>query len=337
MPSRSRGSLDRCGDVNADVFASRSTWPSPRELKTRGKIDLNAPENSELRRRWDARVAGIKDESADFCCGTDRECRDSLARNEISLCRSVAGEDEPDRCAFGGSYDVPGRAYRSLFGHLLGIHAGEAALRALVVAGPFRPAVAARTGADGTEGAMYPMPGKITLTNYVDRKKGIAALEPTLRHELGHACVMTRMQLSAARGGSEDGRARAERALRWLNSVKRRCLPTAALPDAYDDFWEDLGEDRGLSRCLTKIAELNRDGKVDGKCAGLCPGHYLEEATGIAFSLLTGPVRGPGSVFPATCSHIRDVQHPMVADVVECLGRHSPRFRAKTAAAYGCR
>jgi hypothetical protein len=183
--------------------------------------------------------------------------------------------------------------------------------------------------------------GKIILTSYVPENEGFATLVPTLQHELGHACSMVHMQMAAASGIEnirDDGNnKKAMRAVQWLNLVKDRCNADAVLPDAYFDFWEALGEPKAVSQCLLRLAELNQKQLIDRKCEKLCPGHYLEESVGIAFSLLVGDLRGEtDSVFPNTCDHVRDGQHPMVSDVVECLAQNSPRFRTRLSAVYKC-
>jgi hypothetical protein len=148
---------------------------------------------------------------------------------------------------------------------------------------------------------------------------------------------MIRMQLAATSGADPGSLVRASRAVQWLNHVKDRCDSNLKLPDAYYDFWESLGETREFAQCLYRLTEVNQKNQVDRACDRLCPGHYLEESVGIAFSLLNGDLRGNSdSVFPNTCDHVRDGQHPMVSDVVDCLARYSPRFRARVGAAYGC-
>ncbi len=183
-----------------------------------------------------------------------------------------------------------------------------------------------------------PRSGTIILTSYVPQDRGIEALIPTLHHEFGHACSMIRMQQMAAVTVDEPGgQKKAEQALQWFSGVHHRCDRNLVVTDAYDNFWESLGESRELASCLIKITKLNQENRIDRNCDGMCPGHYLEESAGIALSLLNGELSGvPGSVFPATCDHVRDAQHPLVADVVECLGEHSPRFRQRLREAQGC-
>ncbi|MEK7356342.1 MAG: hypothetical protein AAB250_07825, partial [Bdellovibrionota bacterium] len=102
-------------------------------------------------------------------------------------------------------------------------------------------------------------------------------------------------------------------------------------------IWTSIGESRELAQCLADITTLNQKGAIDKTCNGLCAGHYLEESLGIAFSLLLGDLSGkPSSVFPNTCDHVRDGQHPLVSDVVDCLAQASPRFRDKIKSTYGC-
>jgi len=192
--------------------------------------------------------------------------------------------------------------------------------------------------------------GNIVLSSYISKSVGIAGIEPVMLHELGHACSMIRMQNWAMDGQKNNpshaltsGLAPAERMLRalratkWLDSARDRCNPELELPEAYFDFWQAVGETRGFAGCLYQLAADNQKQLIDRACPGLCPGHYLEESVGIAFSLLLGDLKGQAdSVFPNTCDHVRDGQHPMVSDVADCLMQNSPRFRARMGAAYHC-
>jgi hypothetical protein len=176
--------------------------------------------------------------------------------------------------------------------------------------------------------------GSITLSSYISVDNGSASMDPVILHELGHACSMVKMQEASI---DSSDMPRALRAAEWLDSAKRRCDPNFKIPAAVDDFWESVGESRELSACLKDLAVSNQKKLIDKPCNGLCPGHYLEESVGIAFSLLLGDLDGSASaVFPNTCDHVRDGQHPMVSDVAECLMQNSPRFRARLSSTYGC-
>ncbi len=212
------------------------------------------------------------------------------------------------------------------------------ASRALVGTTLNRSASALATSSAVDENSSFqPRSGKIILTSYIPQDRGITALLPTLHHEFGHACSMIRMQQMAASDEGPDAHKKVEHALQWFSGVHHRCGRNLVVADAYYDFWESLGESRELASCLIKIAKLNQEGRLDQSCQEICPGHYLEESAGIALSLLNGDLSGaPGSVFPATCDHVRDAQHPLVADVVECLAEHSARFRQRLSHAQGC-
>ena len=280
-------------------------------MRARGKVHLlRDPEGQRMAEPFKARVAAIRRDASNFCCGGDRACAGAMARVAIGYCQSAARPGEPDPCVFGGTYRMAGAAYPAMFAELA------------------RP--------DGETSRSFPFAGDIRLTTYAPLDGGVATLEPTLRHELGHACSMIKMQLAANdRAGEREGQR--ERATKWLEGVKNRCDVNAELSDAYADFWESVGESRELAGCFMKLAKANRDGRVDRPCSHLCPGHYLEEAAGVAFSLLTGDLDGgPSASFPNTCDHVRDGQHPMVGDVVDCLAQHSPRFRARLAAGQRC-
>ena len=176
--------------------------------------------------------------------------------------------------------------------------------------------------------------GSIVLSSYVSRDLGVKALEPVILHEFGHACSMVKMQNAAIDGESLQ---KAKRATVWLDEAKLRCKADLVPPEAYYDFWESIGETRELASCLKDLAVLNQKQAIDRPCKNICPGHYLEESVGIAFSLLTGDLEGKvESVFPNTCDHTRDAQHPMVADVVECLTQNSQHFREKLKRTYAC-
>lgn len=349
-----RGGLDQCGDVARDPYVSLFTWPSRVEMERRGHLNLYSGEKGDrLRRHLLRRIDDIRRESADFCCGDDPTCQSAMREVEVSICQPSEDPNRPDPCVFGGSYRMPGAGYTALYRLLRGQQASRVKMRmnnapaahtdggeksgprVLMELGELveRNLKGVRTTLGPDDRPPRLLRGQIVLSSYVDRRRGVEALEPVIRHEFGHACSMIRMQ----EGALGPDPARALRAVQWLDRAKRRCESDIDLSEAYLDFWSDLGESRGLGRCLQKLAELNQSGAIDKPCSNLCPGHYLEEAVGIAFSLLTGDVSGaPGAVFPNTCHHVRDGQHPLVSDVVDCLAQHSSRFRRRLRVTYQC-
>lgn len=342
-----RERLDRCDDPASDPYSksgsqSGFTWNSRAQLRKRGKINILAEIGFEsARTRLLERVEELRKTSRAFCCGDDLKCAESFDRVTVKLCEPHPDPNAPDPCSFGGTFRVPGRTYRAIFAQLREVTADapEASeIRQLAERNLPHQDGANRISSEA------PSIGSVVLTSYLSKDLGFERLEPVVLHEFGHACSLVRMKTWALdaialppNSGNDEILSRSLRATHWLDSARRRCEKDLELPTAYDDFWGALGETRALSACLKKIAVANRDGRVDRQCSGVCPGHYLEEASAIAFALLTGDLTGSfASVFPNTCDHVRDGQHPMVSDVVECLAQHSSRFRDRLDRAYGC-
>jgi hypothetical protein len=345
-----RHELDRCGDAERDPYtvnspalsaatassssrdpsSSKFTWASRSEMSKRGKYNLFAdPEARDQREVLMKRIGELKDSARQLCCGNDLNCQSSFMKVDVSLCKPQEDPNAPDPCVFGGSYKMPGEGYTAIFRVIQKIHGSASATE-------FKRIAEKNLG--GSDGLFEPMPdlnrGNIVLSSYVSKAQGVAALEPVILHELGHACSMVRMQQNSLASRDTE---KSLRATRWLDSARSRCNQDIELPEAYYDFWESLGESHKFAACLYQLATDNQKQKVDHSCPGLCPGHYMEESVGIAFSLLSGDVSGLAqSVFPNTCDHVRDGQHPMVSDVAECLVQNSPRFRDKLKRAYGC-
>lgn len=328
-----RSDLDRCGDQKTDPYLSKFTWPSRLEMSRRGKANVYTdaafqPQLAQLL----SRASELRDQATDLCCAPgDSKCRDGMARVEFNVCKPVDDPTQPDPCVFGGTYRMPGSGYDSIF-RAIARQRGEGVaseLRAIALKNLGGRALASMDAG--------PTSGSITLTSYVSTETGSQSMEPVILHELGHACSMVKMQNASVDGTSGEAMKKALRAAEWLDSAKKRCDPGFKIPEAVDDFWESVGESRELSSCLKDLAVANQKKLIDKPCNGLCPGHYLEESVGIAFSLLLGDLTGgPNAVFPNTCDHVRDGQHPMVSDVAECLLQASPRFRARIGEAYGC-
>lgn len=332
--SRTRASLDMCGDKNKDPYASGTTvdahdghvhshvtrsnftWPTRTEMYKRGQINvITDPKGEPLRQGLVAHAEKVRQETTALCCNGDERCEDAMKKVQVQVCKPSVGENDPDSCVYGGVYQVPAEEFGQASTRLKKEEAG----------GTFSPAT-----------------GNITLSSYVSADHGSESVDSVIRHEFGHACSMVKMQLSAAspfwqKLVDQDQRAKADRARQWVDDVRNRCDAKAKLPEAYNDFFESIGETREFSACIYKLAEMNQKQQVDRTCDKLCPGHYMEEAVGITFSLLTGDLSGKvGAVFPNTCNHVRDAQHPMVSDVMDCLTQHSPRFRAKLRDQYSC-
>lgn len=345
-----RASLDRCGEAGTDPYTlvssgmhshatERAIWPSRNQMYSKGKINLLAdPAHQTQLPRFYRRIETIRTAAAETCCGDDVQCKAAMNRVDVSVCQPKDDPEASDPCVFGGTFEMAGRNYAAIFAGLSRMYRSGDTMELGAIASKNLPMVDPNRLHTAMEPSDFaPLGGRIILTSYVPKSQGARALEPTLHHEFGHACSMIRMQTAAASGVSSESRAKALRAVKWLDQVKRRCDLGADLPEAYYDFWETMGESRGLASCLFKLTDLNRKGEIDKPCDGVCPGHYLEEAVGVAFSMLNGDVSGLAeSVYPNTCDHMRDRQHPMVSDVVECLAQHSPRFRKKVASAYGC-
>lgn len=359
-----RATLDKCGEPGTDPYTlvandhpthehstqkhqtqSRGTWPSRNQMYSKGRINLLAdPVHQEQLPGLYKRIETIRNQAAQTCCGDDIQCQTAMTRVDVSICQPKDDPNASDPCVFGGTFEMAGRNYAQIFGGLTRIYrsndtnaSDDTRELGRIASKNLGSVNTDRILASLAPDEFTPLGGRIILTSYVPKNEGARALEPTLHHEFGHACSMIRMQTAAAKGTTVEKRTKALRALKWLDTVKHRCDLDAELPEAYFDFWETLGESRELASCMVKLTELNRRGEIDRPCAGLCPGHYLEEAVGVAFSMLNGDVSGLAeSVYPNTCDHMRDRQHPMVADVVECLAQHSPRFRSRVATAYGC-
>ena len=350
LRQKSRGELDRCGDIKRDPYTSYFTWSSRNELASRGKVNIfSDPELRANLPRLQDHVEDLRRSATNLCCGPNElNCRAIMQRVNVSFCKPSSDPNSPDPCVFGGNFKMSGTGYATAFRQIsrhyaLGSEAHAVAVRNLT------PAEAA--GEDvGLES------GSIVLSSYVPREQGFAAIDPTLLHEFGHACSMARMQVAAMSGSTakvEPGHdvatrlasldktternQKAMRAVEWLDRARKRCDGGTALPEAYYDFFESIGENHGLAQCLYKLTADNQHQQVDKPCSNLCPGHFMEETVGIAFSLLLGNLDGgPGGVFPQTCDHVRDGQHPMVSDVMECLAQNSPRFRSRMRLANNC-
>lgn len=330
---QARAELDRCGVKNLDPYTSSYTWPSRNQLSKRGKGNLYMdPSLKTDLERLPAKIEEVRNKATNLCCGPDDvACREGMAKVEVEVCKPNANPDEPDPCVFGGSFHMAGSAYRSIFEVISKVKGtGDVAEMRKIAQRNL-----SQTRSPASDEALH---GKITLSSYVPLSSGIAATEPVLLHEFGHACSMVRMRDTAVNQPSgQEGAKRAMRATEWIDSARRRCSADFKTPDATYDFWSDLGENRELAQCLNDLAGLNQRKEIDKPCNGLCPGHYIEESVGIAFTLLLGELKdGPESVLPNTCDHVRDGQHPLVSDVVECFAQHSPRFRDRVRKAYGC-
>lgn len=357
-----RSDLDRCGDPKSDrfkqvepqdatawldTFKNRSpektqssfTWPSHDEMLKTGQVNLFTDPvlANELPKLY-SRIEEIRTQATQMCCGDDNACKDGLAAVEVVVCKPPADGSISDPCVHGGAYEMAGSNYTSIFSSLSQRYNRDEDRELYRVAARNLPVRLRSVASLGSQETLKPFGGKIVLTSYVKKQTGIKSLEPTLYHEFGHACTMVKMQVHAERGDQPEIRSRALNAIKWFDRVKHRCSATDD-PGmaAYQDFWESVGESKELAACFARITELNRNEQIDRKCEGLCPGHYMEETVGVAFSMLNGDLSGaPGAVFPQTCDHMRDRQHPMVADVVECLAQHSPKFRKRLGAAYNC-
>ncbi len=347
----SRGTLDRCGDpadrfdeesttTSSYTWPSRSsyTWPSHDEMLKKGRLNLFSDKSLEPEiPKLNLRIEEIRTQATNLCCGDDVACRAGMAGVEVSVCKPPTDGSISDPCVHGGAFEMAGRNYTSIFAAIQSRYTKDedSEFRAITTKNlPLRMRGPTAAG----EPLTAPLGGKIVLTSYVRKDLGVAGLEPTLFHEFGHACTMVKMQVQAQSGVTPEVRGKALNALKWFDGVKNRCAKdTSSQEAAYADFWESIGETRELAACFAKITDLNRKEVLDKPCNGICPGHYMEETVGVAFSLLTGDLTGRAdSVFPNTCDHMRDRQHPMVADVMECLAQHSPRFRTRLIEAYGC-
>ncbi len=331
---KERKELDRCGDFHRDPYASgastsasvsRFTWASRNEMARKGKINFfTEPEFQGQMPRVLKHVEQLRESATNLCCGGDLSCRRMMERVNVSFCQPSADPDAPDSCVFGGTYKMPGSGYASVFRSL---RRGSPMTEIKQIAA--KNLSSSEVGSGPTELSS----GSIVLSSYVPKSEGIRGIEPTLLHEFGHACSMVRMQLAAGEGSSP----KALRATQWLDRARSRCRADLELPAAYYDFYESIGESRTLAQCLFHLTGENQKQAIDKPCSGLCPGHYLEESVGVVFSLLLGHLDGqPGAVFPQTCDHVRDGQHPMVSDVLDCLAQHSPRFRERLGRANQC-
>ncbi len=328
-----RADLDRCGDQKADPYLSKFTWPSRLEMSKRGKANVFTdsafqPQLTQLL----SRANELREQATNLCCAPDDvKCRNGMANVAFNVCKPADDPNQPDPCVFGGTYRMPGAGYDSIFRAIARRRGNGVATELRSIA---ERNLGVRAVASSDAGVAS---GSITLTSYISVETGSQAMEPVILHELGHACSMVKMENAAVDGSTPQTMKKALRAAQWLDSAKKRCDPNFKIPEAVDDFWESVGETRELSSCLKDLAVLNQKKLIDKPCDGLCPGHYLEESVGIAFSLLLGDLTGgPSAVFPNTCDHVRDGQHPMVSDVAECLLQSSPRFRARLGQAYGC-
>ena len=343
-----RADLDRCGDVQRDPYvakaktaapseaasSSRFTWASRNEMLKKGKGNLYLDGDLTPQLPWILRRADdLRSQATLLCCGSDMSCAEQMSKVELSICKPTNDPNSPDPCVFGGSYKMPGKGYSMIF---RAIHRLYQAPEASTVRGIATKNLKAEDLKDASLPAGI-FPGSIVLSSYVSRAEGAASLEPIILHEYGHACSMVKMQQASLQGQTSENLPKAFRAAQWLDKARSRCDAELEIPEGYYDFWESIGETRGLAACLHDLTTANQKQLVDKPCSGLCPGHYMEEAVGIAFSLLLGDLTGmKGGVFPATCDHVRDGQHPMVSDVVDCMAQHSTRFRERLAKAFKC-
>lgn len=331
---KSRFELDRCGDTKRDPYSSHTTshftWASRAEMGRKGKINLftDADASNQMPKIY-SRIEELRSQASRLCCADDRRCAKMIDKVEVKFCKPNQDPNAPDPCVFGGNFKMSGSGYQSAFQAILErAKTGPGELSQIA-----NRNLAPMSRQPASQGVESLSSGSIVLSSYVPREEGFAALEATLLHEFGHACSMAKIQLNAVLAPP----AKAVRAAQWLDRARQRCQPDVELPTAYYDFWESMGETRGLAQCLMNITTENQKARVDRPCNGMCPGHFLEESVGIVFSLLLGDLSGvAGAVFPQTCDHVRDGQHPMVSDVLECLTQNSPRFRERLRSAQNC-
>ena len=315
-------------------------------MSKKGKVNLYdhemRPELNQLIRH----VEDLRQSASQLCCGSDLACHKMMDDVRVSVCHPSSDPNAPDPCVFGGSYKMSGDGYAAIFRSIARVHAGddESEFRKLALRNLTPEQMNPAKPGD-------PAPnGSIVLSSYVNKSQGAssstAVLEPVILHEFGHACSMIKMKQAALAplpqhndrpSGHAELAAKALRAVEWLDRARSRCQADLELPEAYYDFWESVGESRPLAACLYKLTTDNQKQQIDRPCPQLCAGHYLEESVGIAFSLLLGDLSGiPSAVFPMTCDHVRDGQHPMVSDVIDCLAQNSPRFRERMKQTYAC-
>ena len=341
-----RHDLDRCGDTVRDPYTSHFTWSSRNDMAKKGKVNLYDPEMRPELNQLLRHVENLRQSASQLCCGSDLSCHRMMNDVQVTVCRPSSDPNVPDPCVFGGSYKMSGDGYSAIFRSIDRVHDGDSetefrklALKNLTTPEQLNPMKPGDSAPNGS----------ITLSSYVNKAQGTSGLDPVILHEFGHACSMIKMKQAALaplpqhvdqhadHHDQMDASAKALRAVQWLDRARSRCQADLELPEAYYDFWESVGESRSLAACLYKLTSDNQKQQIDRPCPQLCAGHYLEESVGIAFSLLLGDLSGiPSAVFPVTCDHVRDGQHPMVSDVVDCLAQNSPRFRERMKQAYAC-
>src|SRR5262249_32968470 len=132
---------------------------------------------------------------------------EAMRKVTVEICRPPTDSHAPDPCVFGGTYTLSPRAFDSLFRRLYRLDERQADTEAMkIVENNLSPNSLALLKNEAPRFSSLlrgpstsPLSGKILLTSYVPETGGVSALEPTLRHEFGHACSMIRMQLQAGR------------------------------------------------------------------------------------------------------------------------------------------
>ncbi|MEK7356341.1 MAG: hypothetical protein AAB250_07820, partial [Bdellovibrionota bacterium] len=246
-----RHELDRCGDRSSDPYTSTSTqqfteshstvsastssytWPSRNEMNRRGKGNLysDASLQPELPKLL-SHAEELRSRATDLCCAPDdKACRKGMAAVEVTVCKPTNDPDSPDPCVFGGTFRMPGAGYDAIFSAVMKQKGSGVASELRAIAEKNLKALKARRPA-----GLSPEHGNITLSSYVSQENGVAALEPVILHEFGHACSMVKMTIAATDFSTAKAQKRALRATKWLDAAKNRCDSAYEIPEAQEEI-----------------------------------------------------------------------------------------------------
>ncbi|MCC7440593.1 MAG: hypothetical protein IT285_03105 [Bdellovibrionales bacterium] len=271
------------------------------------------PASTSERGEVEGRVRGLIEQMSGSCCNTglglrDRMCRRMIMNVSVTWCEPPTDPHAPDPCTDGAKY-ILGEPTSTQWRN----HAVERR-------SPRR----------------WPMAsGSILLPPYVfgpARKLDSSLADDVLRHEIAHACSYIRRQVEIRRGN-----ARVMESLRQSFYPGTRCRISEETSDAYQQLYSALRIGPRAERCMAEVARgADRLRFVDGPCAKGCPRKFLEEGYAELMRIRTTPTeRWVPEVIPGACRYVKDLSHPLGADVMRCAFE-SPSFQDRIREATGC-
>ncbi len=355
-----------------NVCGSNESSSSPNfQAKTRARLESRGFSAIGVDSR-DARIEEIKNQKkkeitekfelvrkqvSEVCCQKNDKCKAAMRKVDFEFCEASLATDTPDKCTFDADFELPEDQIKSMWAsfrkYYQSIESSNSENTIVAIKSIIDPLFENSRGEfnavfEGVITSDIPLSGKVILSPYVrvqnvsDPMANEDRFIENISHEIIHSCEIVKAQQMVLNGENNPKIALSatERLQRGYIQTTKKCETTSEIRQYHRELWSEVGESPELAKCVESVVDEaadSRNANSSEYCKGACHSIMLVESFSQAMELILFDRSREPTVYPIkACYELLDENHPLNVKILECVARHSNRFRSNFNSVFKC-